>query len=94
MERCLALFSTTTIESSTSIQRDSIRAKSVILLISSPKINHTINTIPRTIGIQKAAFSAFLNPKKIIKIISTTNILTKRCSVNSFVAWRAVSHSS
>ncbi|HBY75033.1 TPA: hypothetical protein DEG21_04120 [Patescibacteria group bacterium] len=78
MLKCLALFSTTTIESSTSIQRDKIRAKSVILLISSPKINHTINTIQRTIGIQKAAFSAFLNPRKIISITRTTKILTKR----------------
>jgi len=78
LARCLALFSTTTIESSTSIHSDNISAKSVILLISSQNISATRNTIHKTIGIQNAALRAFLKPRKIISITSTINILTKR----------------
>ncbi|MDP2395861.1 MAG: hypothetical protein Q8M44_03010, partial [bacterium] len=93
LARCLELFSITTIESSTSIHSDNINAKRVILLISSQKIRATINTIHNTIGIQNAAFKAFLYHKNIINKINTIAILTNKFIISSFVASFAVSHS-
>jgi hypothetical protein len=63
--KCLDIFSTTTVELSTNIQRTKIRAKSVILFIFSHIIRASKNTSHNVSGIDIAALKAsFLHKYK------------------------------
>ncbi|MBT3726358.1 hypothetical protein HOG21_01280 [bacterium] len=69
--KCLDIFSTTTVELSTSIQRTSIKAKRVILLIFSPNINANKKTSHKVKGIETAVLNASFLHKYNINTINT-----------------------
>jgi len=72
--KCLATFSTTTVELSTNIHKTKIRAKSVILFIFSPATKAITKTAQRVKGIETAVLKAFLTPKYNANTQKTINI--------------------
>ena len=91
--RWRALFSTTTMESSTRMPSERMSAKSVMRLMSRPNTNATTKTMPRTMGMQNAALAALRSPRNSTSTPKTMPMLTKRWKRSSLVACRAVSPS-
>gem|GEM_PF-782583 len=91
--KCLCIFSTTTIESSTNIHITNINAKSVILFILSHDRYANKNTRESISGIEVAVFSAFLNHKNNMRITITIIIAKIRSKISTLVASFAFFHS-
>jgi hypothetical protein len=86
------MFSTTTVELSTNIQRTKIRAKSVILFIFSQAIKANTKTIHKVNGIDTAVLKAFLTQRYKAKTAKTITIDCTKFTSNIFVAFSANSH--
>ena len=91
--RCLEIFSTITIELSTTIQTTKISAKSVILLILSHKTSAVRKVRSKTSGIAIAEFNQSFNHKNNHKISVTIKNHSIKFSISLFVASFAVFHS-
>jgi len=91
--KCLEIFSTTTVELSTSIQRTNINAKRVILLIFSHIIRASKNTSHNVRGIETAVLNASFLHKYKAKTKNTITIDSAKFISSIFVAFLAVFHS-
>jgi hypothetical protein len=91
--KCLFIFSTTTVESSTSIHKTKIKAKSVILFILSQTNNANTNTNHKVKGIEIAVLKAFFTHKYKAKTINTIIIDSTKLIRSIFVASFAFFHS-
>jgi len=88
------MFSTITIESSTSIQITKIRANKEILFISYQTMYEYKNTSESIKGIEVAVFNAFFHQRNKIKITTTIIIDSIKSFTRASVAFFASTHSS
>jgi hypothetical protein len=91
---CLAIFSITTVELSTSIHRAKTKAKRTILFILSHTIKAIRNTANKVKGIAKALLIASFFHKYTSRTKNTIIILSIRFIIKSFVAFLATCHKS
>ncbi len=88
--KCRAIFSTSTIGSSTSRPNDSISAKSVTRLIVKPKRRLTAKVRPKTTGMATATISASRHPRPMVSNPTTIKTATPSASTSSFTLSSAV----
>ncbi len=81
--KCRAMFSTSTIGSSTNSPSDRIKANSVTRLIVNPSKRFTASVSPKTTGTATATMTASRHPSPSVSRATTISTATARASTSS-----------